>query len=381
VVRYDTNHRTYFRSKARALIYENSITAPTQTFFHFYDQQFASIRVDQEPEQTMESLLKERALELRGTYKYLRLWLSGGSDSMTALHAFVSNNIPVDEIVVHIYDNDDINNNPVFNRRPLIDVAIPYLHQWREQLKNTKITIYRSDLNTLAAWHTDPNFHGEINHIDGAIESLGSQLRLPTTGAMLTIDDPKISPWCDILGGTKARVCLRNGLWYMYFADSALLSGSLATTSEDFFISKNNPHLFLKTAYQLKNFFQSQGLGSKEIDQWCSLGTKSKKFTHQYNQALGRLWLPNTSYSKAGPGGDYKLEDDDTAWCRSAGMDEHRISKIYQHNQQLLVNNFNFLWNRNEHGEVSTDHGMKGHISLFYCLDNGTIHDSAGIWA
>jgi hypothetical protein len=232
----------------------------------------------------------------------------------------------------------------------------------------------------LAEWHTDPDLHGEVNHIDGAIESLGSQLRLPTTGAMLTVEDPKISPWCDIVGGTKARVCLRNGLWYMYTADSALLAGSLATTTEDFFISKTKPYLFLKTVYQLKKFFQTQGFTSKEIDQWCSLRTKSKQSIRQYNQALGRVWLPDTSYVKAGPGGDRTLVDDDHAWSHDAGLQEHRISKIYQHNRQLLVDNFDFLWNRNEHGEVSTYHGMKGYVGLFYCLDNGTINDSAGIW-
>ena len=45
-------------------------------------------------------LYKARALQLRQQYDYLTLYYSGGADSTTVLHAFIDNNIFIDEILM-----------------------------------------------------------------------------------------------------------------------------------------------------------------------------------------------------------------------------------------------------------------------------------------
>src|SRR5210317_1743936 len=53
-----------------------------------------------EPAESLDELMRQRALQLRDTYTYLKLWFSGGSDSTTVLRVFLENNIPIDEIGV-----------------------------------------------------------------------------------------------------------------------------------------------------------------------------------------------------------------------------------------------------------------------------------------
>jgi hypothetical protein len=45
----------------------------------------------QEPSESLAELQRQRALEIRNKYSYVRLWLSGGADSITALNAFLDN--------------------------------------------------------------------------------------------------------------------------------------------------------------------------------------------------------------------------------------------------------------------------------------------------
>ena len=49
---------------------------------------------------SLDSLYLSRALQLRQNYKKLRLFFSGGSDSLNILKTFIKNNITLDEIVV-----------------------------------------------------------------------------------------------------------------------------------------------------------------------------------------------------------------------------------------------------------------------------------------
>lgn len=61
---------------------------------HVYDQFDWSV----EPPGSITDLYAQRARQLRDTYDYIILLYSGGSDSHEMLHAFLDNNIPIDEI-------------------------------------------------------------------------------------------------------------------------------------------------------------------------------------------------------------------------------------------------------------------------------------------
>ena len=48
------------------------------------------------------TLYKQRAEQLREKYDYLVMYYSGGADSTNALHAFIDNNIFLDELIMHM---------------------------------------------------------------------------------------------------------------------------------------------------------------------------------------------------------------------------------------------------------------------------------------
>ena len=63
------------------------------------------------------SMYKRRAQQLRDQYDYLVLYFSGGADSINILHAFIDNDIFLDEIlfqypkeVEQIFNNNDLSN-------------------------------------------------------------------------------------------------------------------------------------------------------------------------------------------------------------------------------------------------------------------------------
>ena len=377
VVQYSHTHqRTFFKTKLEAMMYEKSSPVPAQGFFHFYENQFNRVVTATEPEKSLSTLLKERAQELRDSYQYIRLWLSGGSDSMTALQAFVDNNIYIAEIVIHLYDNDDINQDDRFGKRALIDAAIPYLQTHQDQLKNTKINIYRTDINTLERWHLDTNSTGEPAHLYG-FDSQVLQFRLTTTGAMLIHQTPDAASWCDIIGGTKPRLRLKDNQWYLYVADSSLLSIQVAETTEDFFVSKSVPTLFLKTAHLLKNYLEALNLNEEEVKLWNANYEKTSK---KYNQVIGRILLPDSAYVKLlGSGSNkFQLDADNQYWTSINGQATARVNKIFQHNLNTFLNTHQYVLN-DMPDRALVNRTIKSYLSKFYCLNNGLMYDSAEI--
>jgi hypothetical protein len=210
----------------------------------------------------------------------------------------------------------------------------------------------------------DPDAVGELVHMH-CLDDMQNQLRLPTSGAMSLIDSPNVDLWCDIIGGQKTKMCLRNNRWYVYDVDKSMLTSALATTTEDFFISKDMPTLFLKTAYNLKNFFIKKQFSTEQIDHWCNIGNLDTGQAREYNTAIGRISLPDCSYKKHN-NKNMKLEDDDKEWITRTQSAEDQVTKIYTRNKKIMATNFSFL--------------STGFLSRFYCLDNGLSYDNQGIW-
>jgi len=375
VVQYSHTHqRTFFKTKLEAMAYEHSSPVPAQGFFHFYEDQFSRMVAATEPEKSLSTLLKERAQELRDSYQYIRLWFSGGSDSTTALQAFIDNNIYIDEIVMHLYDNDNINQDDRFGKRSLVEVAIPYLQKHQDQLKHTKISTYRSDINTLEHWHLDTDRTGEPAHMYG-FDGQVLQLRLSTTGAMLLRETPEAASWCDLIGGTKPQLVLKNNRWYLYTIDASLLCLQVAETTEDFFVSKSVPTLFLKTAHLMKNHLEALHLNEQEVKLW----SQDKKNVKKYNQAIGRILLPDASYIK-GPMGlnKYLISADNQYWTSIGGQVSDRTNKIFQHNLHSFLSTHPYMLN-DIPDRALMDSCVKGYTSRFYCLNDGLTYDNAEI--
>ena len=101
---------TRYRSKFRALDAANG-NYKQITFRIHESEDFDNYTWSIEPKSSLKQLQKERALQLRDTYDYLKLWFSGGGDSTTVLNTFLENNIHIDEICVYRYSFDNDYNN------------------------------------------------------------------------------------------------------------------------------------------------------------------------------------------------------------------------------------------------------------------------------
>jgi hypothetical protein len=124
-----------FAQKANALLSSDDIQ------FHL-DKRYNSNRYDwlTEPSETWDELIRDKCLELRENYKYLRLWYSGGEDSHTILDAFIKHKIPLDEIAMFRISLEDFDTCPACVE--INDYAAPFLNQNREDLMGAKIKVY-----------------------------------------------------------------------------------------------------------------------------------------------------------------------------------------------------------------------------------------------
>jgi len=87
-----------FTSKFEALHHASINKQPVS--FYYHDKVWLSVNRSLLGRQSLTSLYRERALQLREKYDHLVLHYSGGSDSHNILHTFLSNGIKLDEVNV-----------------------------------------------------------------------------------------------------------------------------------------------------------------------------------------------------------------------------------------------------------------------------------------
>jgi hypothetical protein len=111
----------------------------------FNDEVYSGIDWSAPIQESLTDIYKQRALQLREQYDYLVLYFSGGADSMNILHAFIDNNIFIDEIVMQMYDpalptlNDYDTSNANFYAEVLYSATV-HLKKVQHRLNpNTKI--------------------------------------------------------------------------------------------------------------------------------------------------------------------------------------------------------------------------------------------------
>ena len=215
-----------------------------QISFHLFPQAFDLVDWTQEPAEDWATLLRERCLQLRDQYSYLRLFYSGGSDSHTVLLAFIQNKIPLDEIVVFrssLVDNFEMKDNIEANDR-----ALAYLKTI--DLGETKITVldvgskeYEKAFQNPEQWFLGKN-EWDVSSI---LSNPSLYLLFPE------LEEP--GDIADILGAEKARVGIDQQGYFVQHLDATLCYNLGAPHNEYFFISPDLPQLHLKQVHALKN--------------------------------------------------------------------------------------------------------------------------------
>jgi hypothetical protein len=384
VLNHVTQQRTFFEYKADALLFKKKLPHAT-VYFHWYEQEMAKLQWDKEPVESYDELCRQRAQELRDTYNYIRLWYSGGADSHSALMSFVKNNIHVDEIVIMLFPDQnvsDVARNSTANE--VLIAAFPQLKSVIGLIPKTKITVVDANEKDIEDWfNTKSDTIPTVDSLDG---DGAAQFFLDVNwGVSKVLAKTDMDNWCDIHGGTKAKLYKNQDKWYAYFVDSSISTFYMSDRSEDFFISRSIPKLFLKTVYNYKNYHKIRNSDDHYVNHMYS-----NPANHiEYNRALGRDDVHEIAAKKV-----YYSTHDPEQWRKlyisgvkamqfyNNVINTEQGQRWYQQHvqrQKTLINEYDGFWNVDAYNNPVPYLGYKGHLSNFYCLNDGKIYDSTQV--
>jgi len=381
VFNHETNQSVDFNYKHDAIVYKKTLPHAT-IYFHWYEKEFARLNVSQEPVESHDELCRQRAQELRDTYGYIRLWFSGGSDSQTALNSFVNNNIHIDEIMLADYFDGENNIDPTQTTNREINLAAkPALKKILHKIPNTKITVVKPSGKDADEYFSKSDNLTQIpgfDSLDGCVP-----FGLEFTWAFCKISSQQLrEDICDVFGGSKVKLFKNQEKWYFYFPDSSLSDLHYCTHAEDFFISRNIPNLYLKTVYMLKNYFVNQGFSDAVVNGFPD----DAKMGKIYNLAMGRSPVHEIAAYKTYVYTHSPLEWQNqfvSGWFARSFYNNvintdqgQRWHKNYINTMQAMIEISDDQWNLDRFGNAVPILGRKGHLSQFYCLNDGLKYNS-----
>lgn len=284
---WTVNEKRFFK-KYDALLHATAVGGKVK--FYYHDSVWRNFDRSLLGKQSLNSLYKQRAQQLRDQYDYIIIYYSGGADSNNVLYSFIDNNIKVDEICVKwpkpLQDGKfykaDITNRSARNYWSEWDFAIkPELLKINSQYPEIKITIkdYTKDIHNF-----DIDFHCEnLNFIRPGgimINSVVSDSepdlisRGRTVGHVYGVDKPLLFVW-------KNKI-------YMFFNDQCLdqagrsLINPLGT--ECFYWTPDFPQLPFEQAYQLSRYYRNHPVTHKYL--WS---IRDNKYTHEEKAAINQF--------------------------------------------------------------------------------------------
>jgi hypothetical protein len=212
----------------------NNITfSAFDSFFYLYDWKI-------EPKESFEELLLERALQIRDSYSYIKLWYSGGHDSTLMLNTFIKHNIHIDEIVVYRFAiNDNFDN---LSNTEVDTYTLPFMKTLQNVLINTKFTIYDFSREYFDKHLSDKWLHTKSN-LD-----------------LRHMYIPKFNGknYCHLMGDMDPEVYFKDGEWFSIVYDTNNLAEKTGVRNvELFYTSAQLPKLHSKQLHMVKNYLKN----------------------------------------------------------------------------------------------------------------------------
>lgn len=232
---------TRYRHKFKAI--EASNGSVHDITFHAFEN-FPNYDWTTEPAESLRYLMKERALQLRDTYSYLKFWFSGGADSTTVLNVFLENNIYIDEIGVYNYSfGDDTLDESNYETN---NFTLPYLKSIQHLIPKTKIKKYVYDKQ----------------YYDKYLGDKWLQTRSSFSPRHFYFPNIKGKNYCNIICGLDPRVLLENNKWYMQLFDTSGLGECAGFRNiELFYTTDDMVSLHAKQCHMIKNHYESNNVG------------------------------------------------------------------------------------------------------------------------
>lgn len=210
-----------------------------------------------------------RALSLRQKYKKLKLFFSGGSDSLNILQTFIKNNIPLDEIIVRWSDAarnknfyipnyiDKSANNSLSEWDYAIKPVLDYINTNYPSIKITIENNTRSCLENTENFSVDSflKLFDKFNPIRGSLGSIIQRIGL--------IDECRVGEnafeTANIFGIEKPLLYYKNNNYYFSFCDLPfeVSTGHNSGIVEPFYWTSDMPEIVISQTRLLSKFYEN----------------------------------------------------------------------------------------------------------------------------
>ena len=254
-----------FPNKTMALL-ENHRTGYELEWI-FNDNVYSSIDWSTPIETPLMELYKRRAKQLRDQYDYIVLYYSGGADSTNVLHAFMDNNIFIDEIVMHLPEavKTTLNGEDTSNLNYYSEVeyaAVAHLKKYKNSLHpNTKISINDFAKTGIELLNKEDWFDTSPLCLSVSISGILRQITQEYDSYHLKLQE-KDKSIAYVLGIDKPLVYFNGVDYFCYFMDTSTYhyispvdfnkSGVNNVSTEFFYWTPDMPEIVIKQAQDIK---------------------------------------------------------------------------------------------------------------------------------
>jgi len=361
-----------FHNKTLALM-ESYRTRHTVTW-NFNNAVYGAMDWTRPVEESLASIYRRRAQQLRDQYDYLSLHFSGGVDSMNILHAFLDNDIFLDEIVMQMpksfSSKDDPNDHSNSNFYSEIRFsAEPHLKKYANLIDpRTKIRIQDLETATIEMlkkdnWFDDHPMGGSLS-----VSLLGKQ--------MLRYTDTHILDFCykglrvaEILGIDKPLVTYESENYYAFFLDLSAYHYNVPVDytatdifnkhycTEFFYWTPDMPELVVKQAQLIK-----QAAEVNPVIKDMLIKTRKVHIDHFRDVIQPIIYPPHVqaTWRTDKPGSQVIRPMDDWFWSNT--------SKDTQQNYLQVIDYLKKNIDKNQGIDGDLYNGLAGHSSPKYLL-------------
>jgi hypothetical protein len=318
-------------------------------------------------------LYKQRAQQLRDKYDYLALQYSGGADSNNVLHAFIDNDIFLDEIVMQLpeLDRKNFNNQDTTERNVNGEIdfeATPHLQKYKDKIHpNTRIR-YQDYSKPLLELLTHDDWFEKT--------PTGSNMCLTGVARQITqVSDPEILKLAYqgktvglIQGVDKPLVYFAGNHYYAYFSDLNAMHNAPAELNlqeifskfyctEFFYWTPDMPEIVVKQAQLIKQFAESNPHAKDMLSKSRTIHVKHfKPLVHPI------IYPPHTEPTFQTDKPSFKIFRDVDSWFWGVATDQQKgnyLSTIEYIGKNIKESRFI---------NQSIDNGMQATLSKFYQL-------------
>jgi len=342
---YYTVGQTKFYNKLQAMQQNLKTGEPIRFITPYNDTNFSI-----EPGSTLPELIKDHLLELKDTYKKLKLYYSGGSDSHLILKVLIANNIQVDEIVC-------LKSGIPGADYEIENYAEPVLRKFKNELRNTKISIKTPSIDNYRNFYKQGITKEKIQ--SGAS---GSHNHIRLIWALDFYGEEPLEDVLHIRGLEKPKIIKHGNDYYTYFLDVDLEphANNYQFFSSNKKIQIKQSHMFLET-YRKLDIKNEHDVWNEEQAWNKSIGRELDSQSLPSKELFFGIADNHIEYKGIKLYYQNKKEQVALRWCLENCPD--LLQSWYENLEQLKDITQNQWWN-----DGQPEMGSIGVFSDFYCL-------------